>query len=91
MAVDRNRPIHIIGALVYDDLWLIQALEGEQSAVKSTFDRIARDKRHANPKILRLAYAPARLFGDWSMGFAARNAKTGVVVRTALAQQVYES
>jgi Sensors of blue-light using FAD len=71
VAVDRNRQVQVTGALVYDDLLFIQALESEQSAVKSTFDRIARDKRHNNPKVLRLANTPSRLFGDWSMGFAA--------------------
>jgi len=76
VAVDRNRKVRITGALVYDDLWFIQALEGERSAVKLVFERIARDKRHANPSILTLTNASARLFGEWSMGFASRNAKT---------------
>jgi hypothetical protein len=76
IAVDRNRKVQITGALAYDDLWFVQALEGEESAVKSTFDRIARDKRHANAKIIGATKAPARLFGEWSMGFAARNART---------------
>jgi hypothetical protein len=39
-------------------------------------DRIARDKRHANAKIIRAANTPSRLFGEWSMGFAASNART---------------
>jgi Sensors of blue-light using FAD len=76
VAVDRNRKVQVTGALAYDDLWFVQALEGEEAAVKSTFDRIARDKRHANTKIIKFANVPARLFGEWSMGFAARNAKT---------------
>jgi hypothetical protein len=76
LAVDRNRQVQITGALVHDDLWFLQALEGEQQVVKATFDRIARDKRHANAKVIRLANVPARLFGEWSMGFAARNDKT---------------
>jgi len=76
VAVDRNRKVQITGALVYDDLWFVQALEGEEAAVKSTFERIARDKRHANSKIIRFANAPTRLFGEWAMGFAARNPRT---------------
>jgi hypothetical protein len=76
VAVDRNRQVEVTGALVYDDLWFVQALEGEQQAVKATFDRIARDRRHANTKTISLANVPERLFGEWSMGFAARNAKT---------------
>jgi len=76
VAVDRNRNVKVTGALAYDDLWFVQALEGEELAVKSTFDRIAQDKRHAHTKIIRFANAPTRLFGEWSMGFAARNART---------------
>jgi hypothetical protein len=76
VSVDRNRQVQVTGALVYDDLWFVQALEGEPLAVKSTFDRIARDKRHANAKIIRAANTPSRLFGEWSMGFAASNART---------------
>jgi hypothetical protein len=76
VSVYRNRQVQVTGALVYDDLWFVQALEGEPLAVKSTFDRIARDKRHANAKIIRAANTPSRLFGEWSMGFAARNART---------------
>jgi len=76
VSVDRNRQVQVTGALVYDDLWFVQALEGEPRAVKSTFERIARDNRHANPKIIRASDIPSRLFGEWSMGFAARNART---------------
>ncbi len=53
--------------------WLWNVRRNDQ---RVRHDRIARDRRHNNPKILRLANTPARLFGEWSMGFAARTAKT---------------
>ncbi|MGD0720885.1 MAG: BLUF domain-containing protein [Roseiarcus sp.] len=72
VAVSRNRRRQITGALVYDDRWFAQALEGEIEFVEKTLDRIRRDPRHANIRILSNAIAPERLFGNWSMGFAAR-------------------
>jgi len=75
-AIDRNRQNQITGALIHDDLWFVQTLEGDPRAVKETFERIAKDPRHANVKIICKAQVSARLFGEWSMGFAARTPRT---------------
>ncbi|MGA2042539.1 MAG: BLUF domain-containing protein [Roseiarcus sp.] len=72
VAVSRNRRRHITGALVYDDRWFAQALEGEIQFVEKTLDRILRDARHANVTIVSNAIVPERLFARWSMGFAER-------------------
>ncbi len=76
VAVNRNRRRKITGALVYDDRWFAQALEGELDVVEETFSLIAKDKRHANIRILSTVAVPERLFGSWSMGFAARTPQT---------------
>jgi hypothetical protein len=76
VAVDRNRRRQITGALVYDDRWFAQALEGELQAVQETFDMIAKDPRHANIQTISKGSVPERLFGAWSMGFAARTRET---------------
>jgi hypothetical protein len=76
VAVDRNRRRQITGALVYDDRWFAQALEGEPQAVQETFELIAKDPRHANVQTISMATVPGRLFGAWSMGFAARTRET---------------
>jgi hypothetical protein len=76
VAVDRNRKDQITGALIHDELWFLQALEGDPRSVRATFERIAQDPRHANVKIIGMAQVPARLFGEWSMGFAARTPRT---------------
>jgi hypothetical protein len=65
----------LTGALVYDDHWFAQALEGEIQFVEEIFARILRDPRHANINVLSNAVVPARLFEKWSMGFAARTLK----------------
>jgi hypothetical protein len=67
----RNQAVGITGMLVYDHGVFLQALEGDASAVKATFERIERDARHRHVSVLfRDPSAPARSFGEWSMGFA---------------------
>ena len=75
-AIAKNTVAKLSGALAHDDLWFIQVLEGEEATVKSTFDRILKDPRHANVSIVSKGLVPSRLFGDWSMGFASKSRKT---------------
>ena len=51
-AVRHNRRNKVTGALLHDDLWFVQFLEGERSAVQATFDGILKDPRHANVTII---------------------------------------
>ncbi len=53
-------------------LWLkggmfLQLLEGPYDSVGDTFDRIVRDERHRDIRILMDAADDRRLFPDWSM------------------------
>ena len=75
VAVSRNRRCQVTGALVYDDRWFAQALEGEIHFVEDILDSILRDARHANVTIVSKIIVPERLFGKWSMGFATRTLK----------------
>ena len=72
VAVSRNRRCHVTGALVYDDRWFAQALEGEIQFVEEILASILRDTRHAHVRIVSKAIVAERLFWDWSMGFVAR-------------------
>jgi Sensors of blue-light using FAD len=76
VAVSRNRRRGITGALVYDERFFAQALEGELRVVQEVFDLIARDTRHANVTVTSTTAVPEHLFGNWSMGFAARTRET---------------
>ena len=64
-----NERSGLTGMLLYKDGNFMQALEGEEAAVKETHARIARDPRHRG--ILTLIQGPqeGRQFPDWSMGF----------------------
>ncbi|TGD97332.1 BLUF domain-containing protein [Methylobacterium nonmethylotrophicum] len=70
----------ITGFLIFDKTWFVQILEGERGQVTRTYDRIARDTRHAAATILNVRDVPGRLFPNWTMGGA---------MRTPEVQEVY--
>ena len=65
----RNPESNIGGALLVTDGRFVQALEGDQSDVQATFDRIALDPRHCDIEILCAQSASKRRFSEWSMAF----------------------
>jgi hypothetical protein len=71
-----NRRDNITGALMFDELWFIQALEGERSAVWRTYMRIFEDERHSNVTVIDARAIGERVFGNWWMGLAQRNQAT---------------
>lgn len=66
---ERNHRCGITGMLLYHDGNFIQALEGPEEAVLSTFGRISVDPRHTG--IIKLLHQPIdeRQFPQSSMGF----------------------
>ena len=54
-SVTNNRRDDVTGALIYDERWFAQTLEGPEPAVSATFERILRDPRHGedNAEIFR--------------------------------------
>lgn len=57
----------ITGMLVYHDRTFIQMLEGNEQAVRETFDRITEDYRHTAVIELFSGYENKRHFADWNM------------------------
>ncbi len=69
----RNSERGITGALlVYDD-WFAQTLEGEETAVRALFDKIAADPRHASVELREEGMAPSRVFSRWAMAKVAEH------------------
>lgn len=68
----RNFASDVTGMLVFSGGDFLQVLEGETSEVTATFDRIAKDVRHAGVTVLQrgMGYG-SRLFAAWTMGFKA--------------------
>ena len=66
-----NNPKHgITGALLFDDVFFAQMLEGPKQAVEMSFQSIGRDPRHRNVTVLSFETATCRRFAEWSMAYA---------------------
>jgi hypothetical protein len=72
-SVANNRRDDITGALIHDDRWFAQALEGPETKVTATFERILRDPRHSDVRLIRMQPVPARQFAPWWMACVARS------------------
>ena len=68
-AARNNQRDNLTGALVFSDGIFMQVLEGDEAAVRETFERISRDNRHCDVAVLFEDAARDRHYPDWSMGF----------------------
>jgi len=59
----------ITGMLVYSDPDFIQILEGPDAAVRALLERIGRDPRHTDVRVLLDEPATERKYSTWSMGY----------------------
>ena len=59
----------VTGALLFNQNYFAQVLEGDRKAVTETFCRIAQDPRHSDHVILDASAICERRFADWSMCF----------------------
>ncbi|HAF45082.1 MAG TPA: diguanylate cyclase [Gallionellaceae bacterium] len=64
-----NQALGITGCLLYQDGCFMQMLEGKREAVLSLVERVERDPRHRNARIVVQGDAQRRVFMDWSMGY----------------------
>ena len=63
----RNTACGLTGSLAYIDHQFMQVIEGEESVVELTFERICRDFRHYDVKLIDLQLIPCRQFATWGM------------------------
>jgi hypothetical protein len=66
---ENNARLGITGMLLYKDGNFLQALEGEEGAVRALYERIGTDPRHGGEITLLEGHTEERQFPDWSMGF----------------------
>jgi hypothetical protein len=59
----------ITGMLLYKDRRFLQILEGDEHAVRETYERILRDPRHRDAVTLLEGERSEREFDEWSMAF----------------------
>jgi len=66
----RNNPRwDVTGLLIYGNGTFLQTIEGAQATVDALLERIAKDPRHCDFRILRREEVAGRRHADWSMGF----------------------
>lgn len=66
---ENNQASGITGMLLYGNGTFLQVVEGEESVIDGLVERLGRDPRHADVRILSRRSVPARQYSDWSMGF----------------------
>lgn len=66
-----NAALGITGALLHHDRQFVQVLEGPDAEVRSLFDRISQDPRHAAIGMVDSARVTQRIFADFTMGWVA--------------------
>ncbi len=64
-----NEAAGITGMLLYKDGNFMQALEGDEAAVRALYGRIEADLRHRGMLTIDSGHAQGRQFDGWSMGF----------------------
>jgi hypothetical protein len=62
-----NKANGITGLLISSPARFMQVLEGDEAAVRATYDRICADPRHRAHVVLREAEVAERQFSEWSM------------------------
>ncbi len=73
-AAERNREQGVTGSLTFVDGTFVQLLEGPHEAVEGTFERICRDFRHEDIKLIDLTDTTERIFEDWGMAYLSDDA-----------------
>lgn len=66
-ARSNNAESSVTGALLITDHYFVQTLEGDESTVRSLFERIAKDGRHDKVTVLEEQDVGSRTFSDWAM------------------------
>lgn len=66
-AVRNNQPLDVHTALLHQAGWFLQWKEGPPLALREVMDRVARDPRHEQVRVVHASRGPRLLDGLWSM------------------------
>ncbi len=67
-ASQTNRTMEISGILMAVGNFFLQVLEGQRENVDALLEKIGKDSRHTDIRVLYRGALPDRIFGQWSMG-----------------------
>ena len=69
-ACKRNNPgLNITGVLIHSKKRFIQYLEGDGELIKSLYEKIKEDDRHASTNLRNYEPISERVFPSWNMGY----------------------
>jgi hypothetical protein len=63
----------LTGALLFNEHFFLQVMEGDKVAISQRMWRLAQDERHSLMVILAAGAIPRRAFLTWSVGYAGRS------------------
>ena len=66
-AKPNNAAIDVTGSLFYNGGWFLQVLEGPAATLSALYEKISKDPRHTNLRLLYNEPAEFRTFTRWSM------------------------
>ena len=66
-AQDNNATIDVTGSLFYNGGWFLQVLEGPKDTLTRLYNKIEKDPRHKNSRIIYDEPAKFRTFTRWTM------------------------
>ena len=81
ISVANNLRDCITGALLCDDRWFVQALEGAENKVSATFERILRDQRHRDVSLVTMQAVAERRYPNFAMICVFRDEDNGNLFR----------
>jgi hypothetical protein len=67
-AESNNHKLNITGALLFNERYFLQYIEGELNAINSLYNTICSDPRHSNVRLLLHKEIAERDFSRWSLG-----------------------
>lgn len=70
-----NKTLDLSGCLVYHKNSFVQILEGSKKDLNYTFDKIKKDIRHYDVKLLWMGSSEKRIFKSWNMAFCSLDEK----------------
>jgi hypothetical protein len=70
-AREGNKKNQLVGALYYGHGYFFQCLEGKQSSIDQLYEKLLKDSRHTDLKILSKHAIDKIGFSSWEMKFAA--------------------
>ena len=68
-SIRHNQQQQVTGMLLYSDGNFMQVIEGEESKINETYERICEDTRHRNIILVNQETISEREFESWPMGF----------------------